>query len=311
MNKLNTFLKLLKNDRFGIICALIKNVQKTCIGRLLSDSLFIKLVYFANFRKRLNLNNPQSFNEKLQWLKLNDRNSLYTILVDKCAVKDWVAEKIGANHIVPNLGVWKKFDEINFGELPKKFVLKCTHDSGGLVVVKDKNMLDIPSAKKKIEKCLKKNFYYEGREWPYKNVPSQIIAEEFLDDNGHVPIDYKVYCFNGEPYKVMLCLDRDKDEPTKFYSFDFKWNLLRHNLRGKSAPEGFTLPKPKSLDLMYESAKKLSQGMPFVRVDFYDLDGHMYFGEMTFYPDSGFDAAILPEIDQLYGTMIDLNGLNK
>ena len=259
----------------------------------------------------LNLANPRTFNEKLQFLKLYDRKPLYTTLVDKYAVKEYVANEIGGQYIVPTLGVWDKFDDIDFEKLPNQFVLKCTHDSGGLIVVKDKKTLDIASAKKKIDPCLKRNFYYENREWPYKNVPPRIIAEKFLDDNGHVPIDYKIYCFNGEPYKVMLCLDRDKDEPTKFYSFDFKWNLLRHNIRGKKAPEGFTLPKPQTLDLMYESAKKLSKGIPFVRADFYDLNGHMYFGEMTFYPDSGFDSAILPEIDQLYGSMIDLSGVKK
>lgn len=158
-----------------------------------------------------------------------------------------------------------------------------------------------------MNKALSTNYYYSNGEWPYKNVPPRIIAEKFLDDNGHVPVDYKIYCFNGEPYKVMLCLDRDKDEPTKFYSFDFQWNLLRHNIRGKNAPEGFTLPKPQTLNLMYESAKTLSRGIPFVRVDFYDLNGRMYFGEMTFYPDSGFDSAILPETDNLYGEMINLN----
>jgi len=276
----------------------------------LPDEFILKREFRLRMGRPLNLQAPQTFNEKIQWLKLNDRNPLYTILVDKYAVKKWVAEKIGEQYVIPTLGVWSVFSDIIFDKLPNQFVLKCTHDSGGLIVVKDKNSLDLSLAQKKIEDCLRRNFYYEGREWPYKNVPPRIIAEKFLDDNGHVPVDYKVYCFNGEPYKVMLCLDRDKDEPTKFYSFDFKWNLLRHNLRGKKAPEGFTLPKPKSLDLMYETAKKLSQGIPFVRVDFYDLNGHMYFGEMTFYPDSGFDAAILPEIDQLYGSMIDLNGLN-
>jgi len=310
MNKIKTFFKLLRNDHVGVLCALIKNIEGTFFSRFFNDALYVKLIYFANFRKFLNLKCPQTFNEKLQWLKLYNRNPLYTTLVDKLAVKKWVADKFGEQYIIPTLGIWDSFDEINFDTLPNQFVLKCTHDSGGLVVCKDKSILDLSRVKEKIEHCLKHNYYYSGREWPYKNVPPRIIAEKFLDDNGHVPVDYKVYCFNGEPYKVMLCLDRDKDEPTKFYSFDFKWNLLRHNLKGKKAPEGFTLPKPKSLDLMYETAKKLSQGIPFVRVDFYDLNGHMYFGEMTFYPDSGFDAAILPEIDQLYGSMIDLNGLN-
>jgi len=277
----------------------------------LPDKLDVKLLYFAFMGRWPDLISPKTFNEKLQWLKLFNRNALYTVLVDKYAAKQWVAAQIGEEYIVPTLGVWHKFEDIDFDKLPKQFVLKCTHDSAGLVICKDKSGFDKEVARKKISRCLKRNFYYVGREWPYKDVPPRIIAEQFLDDNGHVPVDYKIYCFNGEPYKVMLCLDRDKDEPTKFYSFDFKWNLLRHNVRGKMAPEGFTLPKPKSLDLMYECAKKLSKGIPFVRVDFYDLDGHMYFGEMTFYPDSGFDSAILPEIDQLYGSMINLDQNEK
>lgn len=284
---------------------------KSILYRMIPDTIFLKIFFRRRMGMTLNLTNPQTFNEKIQFLKLYDRKPLYTTLVDKHAVKEYIAREIGERYVVPTLGVWDKFDDIDFEKLPNQFVLKCTHDSGGLIVVKDKKMLDVASAKKKIDSCLKRNFYYENREWPYKNVPPRIIAEKFLDDNGHVPIDYKIYCFNGEPYKVMLCLDRDKDEPTKFYSFDFEWNLLRHNIRGKKAPEGFTLPRPQTLNLMYESAKKLSKGIPFVRVDFYDLNGEMYFGEMTFYPDSGFDSAILPEIDDLYGSMIDLSGVKK
>ena len=275
------------------------------------EKFYIKLQFWAHTGYRLNLNEPKTFNEKLQWLKLYNRKSEYTSMVDKYEAKKLVAKKIGENFIIPTLGVWNSFDEIDFNKLPNQFVLKCTHDSGGLVVCKDKRSFDKRKAKKKIEASLKKKFFFVGREWPYKNVPPRIIAEKFLDDNGHVPIDYKIYCFNGNPYKVMLCLDRDKEEPTKFYSFDFKWNLLRHNLRGMNAPEEFTLPKPRTIDFMFESAKILSQGIPFVRVDFYDLLGHMYFGEMTFYPDSGWDSAILPEIDKLYGTMINLSTLKN
>lgn len=256
--------------------------------------------------RRLNLKCPKTFNEKLQWLKLHDRKLIYTTMVDKYKVKKYVGERIGNEYIIPTLGVWKTFDQINFDDLPNQFVLKCTHDSGGVIVCKDKSKLDLPTIRKKIEKALNRNYYYSGREWPYKNVPPQIIVEKFLSEDGYVPIDYKVYCFDGRPYKIMLCLDRDKDEPTKFYSFDFKWDLLRHNIRGRNAPIDFTLPKPKSLNLMFSIAKELSNGIPFVRVDFYEVKGQLYFGEMTFYPDSGFDSAILPEIDILYGDMIKL-----
>ena len=276
------------------------------ILRILPDKIYLQLVFFKHFRRFINFKNPQTFNEKIQWLKIHDRKPEYTMMVDKYLVKNFVAAKLGEEHIVPTIGAWNHPNEIDFDKLPNQFVLKWNHDSGSVVVCKDKKNFDLQSALKKLAEGDKRTGFWYGREWPYKNVSPKIIAETFLDDDGHVPIDYKVYCFNGEPYKVMLCLDRDKDEPTKFYSFDFEWNLLKHNLRGRNAPKGFTLPKPKSLDLMYESAKKLSQGIPFVRVDFYDLNGHMYFGEITLYPDSGFDSAILPEIDKMYGSMIKL-----
>lgn len=279
--------------------------------RICPDKIYLQLVFFKHFHRFINFKNPQTFNEKLQWLKLYNRKPEYTTMVDKFLVKDYVASKIGKEHIIPTLGVWNHPNEIDFDKLPNQFVLKWNHDSGSVVICKNKNDFDIKSAIHKLKYGDERNGFWYGREWPYKNVAPKIIAETFLDDNGHVPIDYKIYCFNGEPYKVMMCLDRDKDEPTKFYSFDFQWNLLRHNIRGKKAPKGFTLPKPKSLDSMYDCAKKLSKNTPFARIDFYELNGIMYFGEITLYPDSGFDSAILPEIDQLYGSMINLMGMEK
>jgi hypothetical protein len=303
MSKLFTAIKLIKENKADFCASLLEN-----LNFLFSDKLYLQLLFRCKFGRKLNLKNPKSFNEKLQWLKLYNRDSIYTTLVDKYSVKNHVAKILGEKCIVPTLGVWDDVETLNIDMLPNQFVLKTTNGGGGgdVLICKDKSQFDLEKAKKILKRSLKKNIYKKLREWPYKNVYPRIIAEKFLDDNGHVPVDYKVYCFNGEPYKVMLCLDRDKDEPTKFYSFDFNWNLLRHNIMGKMAPEGFTLPKPKSLEQMRDCAKLLSKEIPFVRVDFYDLNGHMYFGEMTFYPDSGFDSAILPEIDQLYGSMIDL-----
>jgi len=303
MSKFSTAIKLIKSNKAFFLAAALKN-----LNFLFPDKLYLQLMFQCKMGRSLDLKNPRTFNEKLQWLKLYNRNPLYTTLVDKFSVKKWVAERISEDHIIPTLGVWNNAKDIDFAKLPKQFVLKTTNGGGGDVVIcKDRTKLDITQVVEHLNKSLKVSLYKKNREWPYKNVPPRIIAEKFLDDNGHVPADYKIYCFNGKPYKVMVCLDRDKDEPTKFYSFDFEWNLLRHNIRGKKAPEGFTLPKPKSLNLMYKFAKELAKNIPFVRVDFYDLDGMLYFGEMTFYPDSGFDSAILPEIDQLYGSMIDLS----
>ena len=306
MSKLSTALRLLKNERSGFIASVLEN-----FNFFFPDKLYLKLMFRFKMGHKLDLENPKTFNEKLQWLKLYNRNPLYTSLVDKFSVKERVEKVIGEEYVVPTLGVWNRAEEIDFDKLPNQFVLKTTHGSGGsdVVICKDLSRFDKDAAITHLKKSMKKNVYKRLREFPYKDIFPRIIAEKYLDDNGHVPADYKVYCFNGEPYKVMVCLDRDTNEQTKFYSFDFKWNLLRHNIRGKKAPEGFSLPKPRSLDLMYECAVKLSKGIPFVRVDFYDLNGHMYFGEMTFYPDSGFDAAILPEIDQLYGSLINLEGI--
>jgi len=270
------------------------------------DEEYLKRKFKGLVGYPLNLENPTTFNEKLQWLKLYNRKDEYTTMVDKYAAKKYVADIIGEQYIIPTLGVWDRYDDIDFDSLPNQFVLKCTHNSGGLVICRDKTTFDKQLAKKKIEKSLKENYYWRGREWPYKNVKPRIIAEKYLDDNGHVPADYKIYCFNGEPYKVMVCIDRDKDEPTKFYSFDWEWNLLRHNKWGKMAKDNSVCERPQNLSKMYEIAKVLSKDIPFVRVDLYEVENQIYFGELTFYPDDGFDKNIDPEIDKLYGSMIKL-----
>ncbi len=263
-------------------------------------------MYYHHFHKFPDWNNPQTFNEKLQWLKLYDRRPEYTIMVDKVKAKKYVARKIGTQHIIPTLKVYRSADEINLDELPEQFVLKCNHDSHSVYICKDKSKFDFEKAKEGLTRGMQRSGFTYGREYPYKDVPPRILAEKYMDDNGHVPIDYKVYCFNGVPYKVMLCLDRDKQSATKFYSFDKNWHLLRHNRLGKAAPRGFTLPKPANFEKMFEYAALFSKGIPFLRVDFYEVGGQLYFGELTFYPDSGFDSAILPEIDKLYGSMIQL-----
>lgn len=254
----------------------------------------------------LDLANPRTFNEKLQWLKLYNRNPLYTTLVDKVAAKKWATEKLGEQYIIKTLGVWPRFDDIDFNKLPNQFVLKCNHDSGSYVICKDKKKLDLAQAKAKLDGGLKRNFYYKFREWPYKNVPPRIIAEEYMADKNGVLVDYKFACFHGQVDNVMVCLDRHIND-VKFYFFDRDWNLKRLNVRGKNAPEGFTIPKPPCMDEMFDIATKLSEGIPFVRVDLFECDGKIYFGEMTFFPDSGFDANLLPETDLYFGQMIDLD----
>lgn len=278
---------------------------KNMIKRMIPDKLFLELYFNRTMGKKLNLKNPQTFNEKLQWLKLHDRKPEYVQLVDKVEAKRVVSERIGGEYIIPTLGVWERFDEIDFAKLPDQFVLKCTHDSGSVVVCKDKDNFDQTRARAVLEKGLKGNYYWRGREWPYKNVPHRIIAEKYMADSQGKLVDYKFFCFNGVVDSVMLCLDRETGD-TKFYFFDREWNLKRYNKRGKAAPEGFTLPKPEGMDEMFTLAEKLCQGIPYVRVDLYNLDGMIYFGEMTFFPAGGFDANLLPETDALWGDMLVL-----
>ena len=273
--------------------------------KVFSDKFFLEGVYYLTFNKRLNLKNPQTFNEKLQWLKLYNRRPEYTTMVDKYAAKEYVAGIIGEEHIIPTLGVWDSFDEIDFDALPDQFVLKTTHDSGSVVVCRDKSRLDKDKAREILTKSLDNDFYLQGREWPYKNVPRRIIAEKYLQEAGGLT-DYKFTCFDGEVDNVMGCYERSSGV-TKFYFFDKDWNLLRLNRRGKQAPEGFTMPKPKNVERMFEIASILSKGHPYVRVDMYNIDGHIYFGELTFFPDCGYDTNLLPETDNLFGGKIKLN----
>lgn len=272
------------------------------------DYIYLKLIYKLKMNKSLNLSAPRSFNEKLQWLKINDRKPLYTKLVDKYGVREYIEEKIGEEYLIPLIGVYDKFEDINFDSLPNRFVLKTTHDSGGVVVCKDKDNFDVVKAKEKLNKSLKRNYYNIWREWPYKNVKPKIICEEFLETkNGGLPIDYKFHCFNGVPDNVMLCVGRETGK-TKFYFFNKEWKLLKYNITGKEAPKDFTLDKPEMMDKMFEIAKILSRDLTFVRVDLYCENNKIYFGELTFFPETGLDSNLLEETDLALGDMIKIKG---
>ena len=270
------------------------------------DERFLKQKYKACMGKDLNLENPITFNEKLQWLKLNYRKDELTTIVDKYAVLEYIKNELGEEYLIPLLGVWDSEEDIDFGALPDKFVLKCNHNSGlGMCICKDKSKLDINEVKKGLKKGLEQNYYLTGREWPYKNVKRKIICEKFMTDSSGGLVDYKFFCFNGEVDSVMVCLDRHLGD-TKFYFFDENWELRRYNIRGKNAPEGFTVEKPSCMDKMFDIARKLAKDHPYVRVDLYECNGQIYFGELTFFPDSGFDANILPETDRCFGEKIKL-----
>lgn len=282
------------------------------------DKLFLKFAYKTLIGRRMNFTNPETFNEKLQWLKLYDRKTIYTTMVDKYAVKEYVASKIGNEYIIPTLGVWEHFDDIDFDNLPNQFVLKCTHDSGGLVICNDKGKLDKMAAKNKIEKCLKRNFYWSGREWPYKNVKPCIIAEKYIDNtnisdspefinerHGQSLDDYKIHSFNGEPKVILVCRNRYLEMGLTEDFFDQRWTHL--NVRREKHPNyGEAISRPKELDKMLELAKILSKDIPFLRSDFYAIGGKVYFGELTFFPASGFEKFIPETFDKQLGDWIKL-----
>ena len=269
------------------------------------DEEYICKMYKIGTGKELNINEPSTFNEKLQWLKLNDRKPYYTTLVDKHLVKLEISKMIGEEYVIPTLGVWEKFEDIDFDALPNQFVLKCTHDSGGLVICKDKEKFNYNSARKKINKCLRRNFFFTGREWPYKNVKPRIIAESYLDNNGIDLEDYKFHCFNGEVKFILVCRDRFSSNGLTEDFFDIEWNHL--DVRRTNHPNSETeIKKPRNYEKMVELAMILSKNIPFVRVDFYDVNGKIYFGEVTFFPASGFERFIPDSFDQIAGEWIKI-----
>lgn len=268
----------------------------------MSDEEYLKKKYEYSIGESLSLDNPQTFNEKLQWLKLYDRKEIYTSMVDKYEVKEYVANRIGEEYIVPTYGIWESFDEINFNELPESFVLKCTHDSGGLIICREKNKLDVSAARKKIERCLKTNYFWLGREWPYKNVKPRILAEKYLGDSVNPINDYKIYAFNGSAKFMMINQDRGIHTKADYYDrnfkeLDFTWGYDHSVIRPQ---------KPVNFELMFELADSLSNGLPEIRVDFYEIAGKVYFGELTFFDGSGFDPIIPKEWDVKLGEYIEI-----
>lgn len=278
------------------------------VGGFIPDAAYLRLRFRLEMGYKINLKSPKTFSEKLQWLKLYNRKPEYTQMVDKVAAKEYVANIIGDEYIIPTLGVWDRFADIDFDKLPNQFVLKTTHGGGntGVVICRDKSTFNKELAKKRLEKSLKKCIYRIYREWPYKNVPKRIIAEELITSKEPGGLaDYKFSCYNGEATDVMICSERETGD-TKFYFFDNNWQLLRYNKRGITAPSDFTLPRPANLDKMFEIAGTLSRGIPYLRVDLYNVDGKIYFGELTFFPQSGFDKNLLADTEQLFGSRIKI-----
>lgn len=272
---------------------------------IIGDEKYLKILYKLVFDKDLNLINPQTFNEKIQWLKINDRKEIYTKMVDKYEAKNYVADIIGKEYIIPTIGIYNKLSDIDLSKLPDKFVMKCTHDSGGLIICKDKKQLNFNKEKKKIAKSLKRNFYYSGREWPYKNVKPRIIVEKYMEESDKKELkDYKLFCFNGIPQIVLVCSERYSSKNMCETWFDMNWNLIDVVESGHRIDT--TISQPKKFKEMIALSKKLSNGIPFIRVDWYEIKGKLYFGELTFYPASGFEKFEPEEWNYILGKWLQL-----
>ena len=269
------------------------------------DQLFLRAAFRARFGRKLDLNNPKTFNEKLQWMKLYNRKPEYTMMVDKYLVRNYVREKIGEEYLIPLLGVWDDPDKIDFDKLPMQFVLKCNHNSGlGMCICKDKNNLDIEQVKKELRKGIEQDYYLTGREWPYKNVPRRIIAEKYMEDVSGELIDYKFMVFNGEVKCSFVGSNLYSSEGLHITFYDNEWNIMpleRHYPRSTTP-----LPKPECFDEMKKLAAKLAKNMPFVRVDFYEVEGKVYFGELTFFPGGGYEEFTPESWDYTLGNWIKL-----
>lgn len=275
---------------------------RTC--EWLPDKLYLQILFFLHFGRFINLKNPKTFSEKLQWLKLYNRRPEYTQMVDKYAVKQYVADKIGTEHIIPTIDVWNRPEDIDFDKLPNSFVLKTTHSGGssGVVICKDKSKLNIKKAIKKLKKSLKTDLSKSKKEWPYRNVPRKIIAEKYMEDEYGELRDYKFYCFNGEVKFIKVDYHRFSEHRRKIY--DTQWNLLP--LIYVCPNNNDDLIMPKNFEQMLDIAKTLSKNIPHLRVDLYNINGKIYFGELTFFPTSGYRYLIPNEWNYKFGDWLKL-----
>lgn len=281
----------------------LKLIEKLSV---IPDVPYLKMVYRIKTGKKLNLDDPKTFNEKLNWLKLHDIHPEYTDLVDKIKVREIIKEKLGEEYLIPLLGVWDSFDEIDFDTLPDKFVLKCNHDSGSVKVITDKSRINKPELKKFFDGRLSLNPWCLAREYPYKNVKPKIIAEQYMEAKGGKGInDYKFFCFDGKPKIMFVATDRATD--VKFDFFDMQFNhldVVNIHENADTVPE-----KPESFDRMVKIASVLSKGMRFVRIDLYEIDSKIYFGEFTFFHGGGFYLFKPEEWDRKIGDMLDLSNV--
>ena len=293
-------IKALKNPRLAIIYLLNQK-----IFRLIPDKLYIKIKYRLCIGKKLDLNKPQGLNEKMQWLKLYDRNPLYTNLVDKYKVREYIKNTIGEEYLIPLLGVYDGYDEIDFNSLPKEFVLKPNHTSGDIYICHDKDQIDHRKLEKDIKRWLKRKYYWIHREWPYKNVKPRIVCEKYMVDHESGDMkDYKIECFNGKATGTYVCLLRESTEGLAIDYYDRNWNFIPGGVDFRNS--GILLQRPKNFNKMIEIAEELSKDIPYVRIDLYEINGQVYFGELTFFPGAGFVPFKPDSFDYLLGSWLEL-----
>lgn len=295
-------IKVIKNPKKVIIFLASRGIIKY------DDEKYLKYVYKERMKEELNLDNPKTFNEKLQWLKLYNHNPKYTKMVDKYEVREYIKNTIGEEYLIPLLGVYDKVEDIDFEALPNRFVLKTTHDSGTVVICKDKSNFDKKNAIKKLKKRLKRKYFYLYREWPYKDVKPRIIAEKYMEEKKQGALnDYKFYCFNGQAKMMFIVIDRDTETKANFYDMKFKKLDLQQcfpNFNKK-------IEKPKQFEEMVKLAEKLSKDIPHVRVDFYVIKNKVYFGELTFFDSAGLDKFNPKYYDEMLGNYINLDISNN
>ena len=310
LSKIKTAIYLLKNNPEAIYRAIDSNLSRLRFLHVMPDSIYLRIRYYLCVRKKLNLDNPVTFNEKLQWLKIYYRNPLYVELADKFRVKKYINKNYPDLRTIPTLGLWKNAEDIDFERLPDRFVLKCTHDTGSVIICDNKKQLNKEYAKKKLNKALKNNLFYQGREWIYKSILPQVIAEEYLENNDSCElIDYKFMCFNGVVKCCFVCSDRFSEEGLHVTFFDREWNMMpfcRHYPRKESG-----IQKPDCYETMIRMAESMSSEMPFVRIDFYVVNGEIYFGEYTFFPGSGLEEFNPDEWDEILGNWLILPERNN
>jgi hypothetical protein len=287
--------------RLSTVADLAVYAMKRAAAVFISDEAFIRAYYRLHIGRHLNLRQPVTFTEKLQWLKLHYRLPEMTRLVDKYAVRDYVKETVGEDYLIPLIGLYRSPDEIDIDELPESFVLKPTHGSGWVILCQDKAKVDWVRARKRLRTWMRRNYYYHAREWAYKDVNPRIVCEAYLSDaSGNVPPDYKVFCFAGTPAFIQVDVDRFEDHRRDYY--DTSWNRLDVKVLYPQSER--PVPKPDGLDTMLQVAAALASPFPFCRIDLYAVGSRIYFGEITFIPDNGIGPVQPPEYDRLWGALL-------